>query len=50
MFMKYPPRFDWPNFFDPARIPTWIALFAFAADMVISAVWHRDEVNSDELL
>lgn len=44
---KYPPRFDWPTFFDSARIPTWIALFVFALDAVIGTVWSDDEETPD---
>jgi hypothetical protein len=45
---KYPPRFDWPTFFDTARIPTWIALFVFALDGVIGAVWRLEEEPADD--
>ncbi len=38
MFQRYPPRFDWPTFFEPARIPTWIAVLLFAAHGVINVV------------
>ena len=36
----YPPRFDWPTFFEPARILTWIAVLLLAVDVVIGMVWR----------
>jgi hypothetical protein len=32
----YPPRFEWPGFFDIARIPAWIALILLFADAALT--------------
>ena len=36
-----PPRFDWPSQFEVLRIPTWIALFVFVGEAVLSMVADR---------
>jgi arabinofuranan 3-O-arabinosyltransferase len=43
----YPPRFDWPTFFDIARFPAWFAVLALAADALLTADW-RSESGLDD--
>ena len=38
---RYPPRFEWPTYFESARMPTWIALLAFAAHATIANLKTR---------
>jgi hypothetical protein len=47
VLQHYPPRFDWPGFFDPARIPTWIAVVLLAVEAVIVVVWRTDTEADD---
>jgi arabinofuranan 3-O-arabinosyltransferase len=44
---RYPPRFDWPTFFDLARIPAWIALLLLCADAVLTEVEEDRPSGSD---
>ena len=42
----------WPTYFDPARIPLWIALLLLGADALIAIAWRTDfgaDENGDDV-
>jgi arabinofuranan 3-O-arabinosyltransferase len=46
-FQRYPIRFEWPTFFDWARIPVWIAVMLVMAEIVMVLAQRRAERQPD---
>jgi arabinofuranan 3-O-arabinosyltransferase len=44
---NYAAVIQWPTYFDPARIPIWIALVLLGADAIIAIVWRTEIEDVD---
>jgi hypothetical protein len=47
---NYDAVFQWPSYFNVARIPVWAAIVILAADALIAVVWHTEVDDGDVTL